>query len=76
MSHPSRRPRARLSAAFSAVMLALSACAGLRESLSNAPEGVPSVLSGLNAVGSRVTFSEPVSAPTLLVKSLTVGGER
>jgi predicted Zn-dependent protease len=40
-----------------------------------APEGSPSLMTQLVAVGSRVGFSEPVSSPPLLVKSLPVGGE-
>jgi len=40
-----------------------------------APEGLPSILTRLQAVGSRNTFSEPVSAPPVLVGSLTIGGE-
>jgi len=41
-----------------------------------APEGLPSVLTRLERIGSESRFSEPVSAPTVLVGSLTVGGER
>ena len=41
-----------------------------------AGEGSPSLMTQLAAIGSRVGFSEPVSTPPVLVRSLTVGGER
>lgn len=41
-----------------------------------APEGLPSVLTRLEKVGSEARYSEPVSTPSVLAGSLTVGGER
>jgi len=40
-----------------------------------APEGVPSLMNRLQAIGSVSSFFEPVSAPPVLVSALTVGGE-
>jgi predicted Zn-dependent protease len=41
-----------------------------------APEGLPSLMNRLEAIGSMSSFSEPVSSPPVLVSSLPVGGER
>lgn len=40
-----------------------------------APEGMPSLMTRLEAVGSQATFAEPVWSPPVLVRSLTVAGE-
>ena len=40
-----------------------------------APEGMPSLLTRIEAVGSSVGFSDPVASPPLLVRPLTVAGE-
>jgi len=40
-----------------------------------APEGAPSLMNRLQAVGSTASFFEPVSTPPVLVGSLTIGGE-
>jgi TldD protein len=41
-----------------------------------AAEGSPSLMTRLEAVGSRAAFSELVSSPPVLVRSLSVGGEQ
>ncbi|MGA7476605.1 MAG: TldD/PmbA family protein [Thermoplasmata archaeon] len=41
-----------------------------------AAEGLPSLMTRLEAVGSRPAFSEVVLSPPVLVRSLTVGGEK
>lgn len=41
-----------------------------------APEGLPSLMTELVAIGSQTAFSEPVSSAPVLVRSLAVGGER
>jgi predicted Zn-dependent protease len=40
-----------------------------------APEGLPSLLTRLEAIGSQTQVSEMVSSPPILVRSLTVAGE-
>jgi predicted Zn-dependent protease len=40
-----------------------------------APEGLPSLMNRVQAIGSASSFFEPVSSPPVLVGSLTVGGE-
>jgi predicted Zn-dependent protease len=39
-----------------------------------APEGSPSMLASVAAIGSRASLSESLSSPTLLIKNLTVAG--
>jgi hypothetical protein len=40
-----------------------------------APPGTPSLLTSVAAIGSKARLVDDLSSPTLLVKTLTVGGE-
>jgi predicted Zn-dependent protease len=55
--------------------LAESIRGGTVGGLALAPEGAPSLLTRLEAIGSHAEFSEPVSSPPVLVRSLAVAGE-